>query len=210
MKSSKKRCVRGARAKGRLRRRGASLLTRALSRLPSLSPPCFSDEPKEIKSLYRRFRRLDIKGRGTISVDDLTMIPEVHMNPLGLRVCAMFARDGEGRINFRSFALGLSVLSSRARAAVKSEALFKIYDVDNDGAISAEDIRVVLRMATGSALSAAALSAVVAQTLKAGDRDGDGVINVDDWRAMPYAWDTFSVPVRRQERDSYFASTQVS
>ncbi len=173
-------------------------------------PPRYrpADEPKEIKSLYRRFRRLDIKSRGTISVDDLTMIPEVHMNPLGLRVCAMFARDGEGRINFRSFARGLSVLSSRARAAVKSEALFKIYDVDNDGAISAEDMRVVLRMATGSALSAAALDEVVAQTLRAGDRDGDGVIGLNDWRAIPYAWDTFHVPVRRQERETYFASVQ--
>lgn len=163
-----------------------------------------ADEPKEIKSLYRRFRRLDIKGRGTISADDLTMIPEVHMNPLGLRLIAMFARDGEGRINFRAFALGLSVLSARARAEVKSEALFRVYDVDGDGAISGEDIRVMLLMATGKALSEAAVREVVAQTLAAGDRDGDGVIGLADWRAMPYAWDTFSVPVRRAERESYF------
>lgn len=167
-----------------------------------------ADEPKEIKSLYRRFRRLDIKSRGTISVDDLTMIPEVHMSPLGLRVCSMFSRDAEGRINFRSFARGLSVLGSRAPVATRSEALFKIYDVDGDGRISEEDIRVVLRMATGSALSAAALNEVAAQTLRAGDKDGDGVISLDDWRAMPYAWDTFSVPVRRQEREVYFNTVE--
>ena len=173
-----------------------------------VSTPSPADEPKEIKSLYRRFRRLDIKGRGTISADDLTMIPEVHMNPLGLRLIAMFARDAEGRINFRAFALGLSVLSSRARADVKSEALFRIYDVDGDGVISSADIRVMLLMATGSALSEAAVKEVVAQTLQAADKDGDGVIGLEDWRAMPYSWDAFTVPVRRAERDTYFLAAE--
>jgi Ca2+-binding EF-hand superfamily protein len=55
-------------------------------------------EPKEIKSLYRRFRRLDRKGRGTLSVDDLAMIPEVIMNPLHRRLIAMFECDKEGSI----------------------------------------------------------------------------------------------------------------
>jgi Ca2+-binding EF-hand superfamily protein len=41
-----------------------------------------ADAPKEIKILYKRFRRLDRSGRGTISADDLTMIPELAMNPL--------------------------------------------------------------------------------------------------------------------------------
>ena len=76
---------------------------------PSLSPPR-ADEPKEIKSLYRRFRRLDRSGRGTISTEDLTMIPELFMNPLAKRLCAMFERDEADRINFRNFARGLSVL----------------------------------------------------------------------------------------------------
>jgi Ca2+-binding EF-hand superfamily protein len=55
-------------------------------------------EPKEIKALYRRFRRLDRRGRGTLRADDLTMIPEVVMNPLAERLLAMFERDKEGSI----------------------------------------------------------------------------------------------------------------
>jgi hypothetical protein len=76
-------------------------------------------EPKEIKTLYRRFRRLDRSARGTLSADDLTMIPEVAMNPLAPRLVAMFERDGEDRINFRSFARGLSVLSDKSSPATK-------------------------------------------------------------------------------------------
>jgi len=78
-------------------------------------------EPKEIKSLYRRFRRLDRRGGGTLRADDLTMIPEVVMNPLAERLLAMFERDREGMINFRSFTRGLSVFNERARPETKTE-----------------------------------------------------------------------------------------
>ena len=78
-------------------------------------------EPKEIKSLYKRFRRLDVAQRGTLGEDDLLRIPEVIMNPLAPRMLAMFERNGEGRINFRSFARGLSVFNERATPDVKRD-----------------------------------------------------------------------------------------
>lgn len=77
-------------------------------------------EPKEIKTLYKRFRRLDRSGRGTISADDLTMIPEVVMNPLSSRLVAMFEKDSDGRINFRSFVRELSFLNDKRSADEKA------------------------------------------------------------------------------------------
>ena len=162
--------------------------------------PTRADEPKEIKSLYRRFRRLDRSGRGTLSQDDLTMIPEVVMNPLAKRLCAMFERDEAERINFKNFALGLSVLGERAAPEVKVRFLFRIYDVDSDGFITDADIREVLRLATGRVMED-----VVAQTIAAVDLDGDGKISLEDFRAARVApWESFSVPVSRAARDSYF------
>lgn len=79
----------------------------------------FAVEPKEIKTLYRRFRRLDRAGRGTISTDDLLMIPEISMNPLAPRLTTIFDRDADDRINFRSFVQGLSIFSSNARPEVR-------------------------------------------------------------------------------------------
>lgn len=89
--------------------------------LVSLLVCCFfAVEPKEIKTLYKRFRRLDRGGRGTISSDDLMMIPEVAMNPLSSRlVSQLFERDPDDRINFKSFVMGLSVFSERARPEVR-------------------------------------------------------------------------------------------
>ena len=76
-------------------------------------------EPKEIKSLYKRFMRLDRGKKGTLAVEDLLMVPEVSMNPLAGRLTCLFDRDADGRINFRSFAAGLSTFSERARTDVR-------------------------------------------------------------------------------------------
>ena len=86
---------------------------------PVVSSPPRADEPKEVRTLYKRFRRLDRSGKGTISVDDLLMIPEVVMNPLAQRLVHMFDRDAEDRINFRAFVMGLSVFNEKATAEAR-------------------------------------------------------------------------------------------
>ena len=81
---------------------------------------CAADEPKEIKALYKRFRRLDRSGRGTLSNDDLQMIPEIAMNPLSARLQVLFVKDGEDRINFKSFVSALAIFSDKARPDLKT------------------------------------------------------------------------------------------
>ena len=81
--------------------------------------PRRADEPKEIKVLYKRFRRLDRSGRGTLSNDDLQMIPEIAMNPLSSRLQVLFEKDGEDRINFKSFVSALAIFSEKARPDLK-------------------------------------------------------------------------------------------
>jgi serine/threonine-protein phosphatase 2B regulatory subunit len=87
-------------------------------------------EPKEIKTLFKRFRRLDRLGRGTISADDIVMIPEVAMNPLAPRLTALFPRDSEDRITFTSFVSGLAIFSEKARPATRVRGVF--YEGERD------------------------------------------------------------------------------
>ena len=164
-------------------------------------------EPKEVKTLYKRFRRLDRSRRGTISADDLLMIPEVGMNPMSPRLVQLFARDGEGRVNFRAFAMGLCVFSERARADVKAASLHKVFDFDGDGFISEADLRATLAMMCGSAPAAASVDAIVAKTLAQCDADGDGRISLLDFCVSMrfFKWDTFTVPVKKTSREQYFA-----
>jgi hypothetical protein len=163
-------------------------------------------EPKEVKTLYKRFRRLDRSRRGTISADDLLMIPEVVMNPLAARLVQLFKRDGEDRINFRSYAMGLSVFNERAHAAEKAAALFRVFDMDADGFISGADLRAILGMMVGTSLSAASVDAIVAKTIAQCDLDGDGRISLADFSITMdrYPWDAFTVPVKKTSRLEYF------
>ena len=97
--------------------------SRLSSPTPHTRPPCApicSDEPKEIKALYKRFRRLDRSGRGTLCNDDLQMIPEIAMNPLSSRLQSLFDKDGEDRIKFKSFVKALAIFSERSRPELKS------------------------------------------------------------------------------------------
>ena len=134
------------------------------------------------------------------------MIPEVVMNPLAPRLLAQFSRDGESRINFRSFVHGLSVFNDRATPEHKTAAVFRIFDVDGDGYITESDVRFVLSLLCGTALSSAAADEIVRATIVGADRDGDGRISEDDFSNArdAFPWDSFTVPVRRAARDQYF------
>jgi serine/threonine-protein phosphatase 2B regulatory subunit len=173
--------------------------------------------------------RLDRGKTGTIAADDLLMVPEVSMNPLAARLTALFERDADDRINFRSFVAGLSVFSERARPDVRkrgawhhrarlpacrmpphpptsslhrllprppccrcsaplnpsdSAAVFRLYDVDGDGAISEADLRVVLEMIVGASMPPPTVAQVISMTIASADKDGDGRISFEDFEQV--------------------------
>lgn len=169
-----------------------------------LPPPAPAVAPKQIKSLYKRFRRLDRSNRGTIAADDLLMIPELSMNPLASRLVAtLFERDGEDRINFRAFVAGLAVFSDRCRPEVRQRTVFRLFDCDGDGFIGREDLTRTLSLMVGKTMSAEAIAATVARTLADCDVDRDGRISSSDFDASlssVVAWDLFFVPLSSQHR----------
>ena len=64
----------------------------------------------------------------------------------------------------------------------------------------------MLQLLTGTTLSAAAVDEIVLQTIRDADADQDGVISRADFALFSdlFAWDSFTVPVRRAARDQYF------
>ena len=94
----------------------------------------WSVSPKEIKRLYKRFKRLDKDEKGSISTDEFLTIPEMSMNPLVSRILSlfhvlyssysflilvwflfdcwkisMFDNRKDGQVNFRQFVETMSV-----------------------------------------------------------------------------------------------------
>jgi serine/threonine-protein phosphatase 2B regulatory subunit len=55
----------------------------------------------EIRRLGKRFKKLDIDGSGSLSVQEFMSIPELQQNPLVQRVIDIFDTDGNGEIDFK-------------------------------------------------------------------------------------------------------------
>ena len=55
----------------------------------------------EIRRLGKRFRKLDLDGSGTLSVEEFMSLPELQQNPLVQRVIEIFDTDGNKEIDFK-------------------------------------------------------------------------------------------------------------
>ncbi len=113
---------------------------------------------------------------------DLLSIPEFAMNPLASRMVALMDRESDRTINFRSFAVFLSHFGKHKRNSDARYAfLFRLYDCDEDGKVSPDDLRKVVKMQVGDWCSAEQVDAVVRKTMELSDVDGDGVLNYNDF-----------------------------
>eukprot|EP00271_Cylindrocystis_brebissonii_P016021 TRINITY_DN39153_c0_g1_i1.p1 TRINITY_DN39153_c0_g1~~TRINITY_DN39153_c0_g1_i1.p1 ORF type:complete len:177 (-),score=31.71 TRINITY_DN39153_c0_g1_i1:230-760(-) len=115
---------------------------------------------KEIVSLYERFCALDRNGKGFILADEFMSIPEFAINPLAQRLLRRF----EG-VNFKDFVGLLSAFSSRATPEDKARFIFRIFDVDDNGYVTSEDMVKVLGDLSGSFLTDEQRTQAVARAL---------------------------------------------
>ncbi|KCV72100.1 hypothetical protein H696_01507 [Fonticula alba] len=142
--------------------------------------------PQQIIRLYKRFRRLDRDDLGLLNTDDiLNAIPELAMNPLAERICAVLDPHDTETIHFRQFCEVLGAFSPHASRERKLMFAFKIYDVNDDGFITADEMLTVLQMLAGTggpdSLSLAQLTALAEQTVKDADLDGDGRVSFQEF-----------------------------
>eukprot|EP00695_Tsukubamonas_globosa_P001403 TRINITY_DN2422_c0_g1_i1.p1 TRINITY_DN2422_c0_g1~~TRINITY_DN2422_c0_g1_i1.p1 ORF type:complete len:178 (-),score=38.22 TRINITY_DN2422_c0_g1_i1:93-626(-) len=140
--------------------------------------------PKEIKRLYKRFKKLDKDGSGTITQDEFLAIPELAVNPLVQRVISVFDENRDESVNFKEFISALSVFSPKGEKEAKVRFAFRVYDMDNDGFISNVELFNVLKMMVGSNLTDQQLQQIVDKTLLEADEDKDGKISFAEFEKM--------------------------
>ncbi|EME30047.1 calcineurin subunit B [Galdieria sulphuraria] len=134
---------------------------------------------KEIKRLYKRFQKLDRNSSGTIESEELYMIPELAMNPLVPRIVSMF--DG---VNFRQFVSLLSIFSATSPKQEKIDFAFRIYDVENDGIISVNDLVELLQMMVGNNLDQSTLEEIARATIQASDSNHDDKVSKEEFTSL--------------------------
>ncbi|XP_050286668.1 uncharacterized protein LOC126725785 [Quercus robur] len=131
---------------------------------------------QEIVSLYQRFCQLDRNAKGFISADEFLSVPEFAMNPLSQRLLKMV--DG---LNFKDFVAFLSAFSGKATTHQKIEFIFKVYDSDNNGKVSFNDILEVLRDLSGSFMSDEQREKVLRQVLQEAGYSKESYLMLDDF-----------------------------
>jgi serine/threonine-protein phosphatase 2B regulatory subunit len=132
----------------------------------------------EVKRLYKRFQKLDSNQSGTLEADELMMIPELAMNPLVPRIVSVF-----DSVNFREFVQNLSLFGPNGTPQAKIDFAFRVYDVDQDGFVSEDDLSTVLRMMVGDNIDDDSLHRVVQKVFKDADKDNDGRISREEFGA---------------------------
>lgn len=139
---------------------------------------------EEIKRLGKRFKKLDLDNSGSLSVDEFMSLPELQQNPLVQRVIDIFDTDQNGEVDFKEFIQGVSQFSVKGDRESKLKFAFRIYDMDNDGFISNGELFQVLKMMVGNNLKDSQLQQIVDKTVLLADKDLDGKISFEEFRAV--------------------------
>lgn len=167
----------------------------------------------ELRRLYRRFKKLDRDGSGTLTTDEFEAIPELSQNPLLGRLLSIFDKNKDEEIQFSEFVGTLATLSDKGSQDAKLRCLllsiplsslnthstsfnvshthahattvaFQVYDIDGDGFISNGELFQVLKMMVGTNLNDVQLQQIVDKTIIEADLDKDGKISYEEFCAI--------------------------
>lgn len=146
-------------------------------------------DEKEIKLLNTHFKSI------SASVEDDDVIDKNEFKiALGFknslyidRMFALFDGNGDGNINFEEFIKGLSVLSTKGTQAEKLKISFNIYDFDNDGKISKDDLRQMLQATVEEVdmvMTPPQCDKLIEATFKEADKNKDGFIDQEEYAEL--------------------------
>jgi calcineurin B family protein 1 len=146
----------------------------------------------QILRLYSRFTNLDKSSSGALGREDFLRIPELAINPLGDRiVSAFFTENGEEeRVNFRQFMRVLARFRPIKRRKPgplnsrddKLQFAFSMYDLNNDGYITKDELLTILQMMVGANISSEQLQSIADRTIVEADLDHDGKISLEEFK----------------------------
>lgn len=127
---------------------------------------------------------LDTNQNGQLDPNELFDVPEIADNPLVKRVISVFDTDGDGKVSFVEFLVGLAKLTAGTDEQQKIKFAFDIYDTKKDGYISNGELFCVMKMMVGNNLNDKQLQQLVDRTMLQADKDYDGLISFEEFRSV--------------------------
>jgi len=139
-------------------------------------------DKKEMEELERAFKAIDKNGDGKLSKEEILEGYEEFLGkPMNIeevdKLFDAIDTDGSGSIDYTEFVVA-TISEKNLLTKERLEASFKMFDRDNSGSISADEIKEVL--AKGKNTSAATIENIIKEV----DENGDGEISFEEFSKM--------------------------
>lgn len=155
----------------------------------------------EIDLCYRKWQSISGTRDNALYAAHLQQLPEFRVNPFISRLVDVFGDPETHTIPFDGFVDMLSVLSLRADPSVKMEALFRLFDVDNDRYISHSDLVEYVRLLVGGEMSEEEIDYIARKTIYEADLDSSESLSWTEWvkvaNRIPDLFSRFQVTLLR-------------
>eukprot|EP01006_Ploeotia_vitrea_P055594 TRINITY_DN68013_c8_g3_i1.p1 TRINITY_DN68013_c8_g3~~TRINITY_DN68013_c8_g3_i1.p1 ORF type:complete len:358 (-),score=167.20 TRINITY_DN68013_c8_g3_i1:851-1924(-) len=132
-----------------------------------------------------------------LQIADLLIDAEEFASALGMspsslllkRIFTSFKSSPTTSISFREFVMSMSILSTRASLAEKTRFMFELYDLNKDGFVDKDEVKLLLVDALASCRSDLRLTdqqieQICDSTVQQIDLDGNGLIDYREFHAM--------------------------
>jgi serine/threonine-protein phosphatase 2B regulatory subunit len=143
----------------------------------------------ELRVLWAKFSTLSGSqvADGKIDIAEFQAALALKSEGFAQRVFAAFDNDGSQEIDFPEFVIGIHAMSPRASLEEKARFCFAVYDIDGNGEIDRAELRSILlySLSENSAvkLSEEQLIKIIDRTYDKMDKNGDGGISFDEFKA---------------------------
>ncbi|CAH1270054.1 LPCAT1 [Branchiostoma lanceolatum] len=133
---------------------------------------------EDMRQLLKQYSSIAEKEGGVIGIDDFAKHLNLPVTEPLKELFSMYDRDGSGRIDFREYVIGLSVVSQPANTEETLQMAFKMFDTEGNGKITEDSLAAILR----SAFNMEKMD--ISDLFKAVDKDGNGFITYDEFEAF--------------------------
>ncbi|XP_023219709.1 calcium and integrin-binding family member 3-like isoform X1 [Centruroides sculpturatus] len=127
--------------------------------------------------------KVDKSTRLPISL--IQSIPELENNPFSDRLCDIFTSEEDDCMSFEDFLDMASVLSEEAPFQTKVKYAFNIFDFDEDGMLSSNDIKELVDRLTGrNKLTEEEMNLLIDKVLEEADLDQDRMLSLAEFEHL--------------------------
>ncbi|XP_033753917.1 lysophosphatidylcholine acyltransferase 2-like isoform X1 [Pecten maximus] len=104
---------------------------------------------EDLQSMLERYSSIAPNKTGVITLDEFACYLRLPKSEALEQVFALYDRNSSGMIDFREYVIGLSLVSSPANTEETIKLAFQLFDQENKGYISREDLTGILQNAFG-------------------------------------------------------------